>query len=172
MQGGWKRLLLHLVLVVDEVLIFVLILVLLEVLRGLGEVDVATTSAPAHDVLLVDLLHVVLIGLLDLLGAGFLQIVSFLRNIICFSNICATHLTALRVVLVVVHGVIGSLALALLDRGLDGGVVGLVLGDGRILDGVAHICGFGGVVVDLVGGVLVVSGVGEMLGSWSRMVGS
>jgi hypothetical protein len=58
---------------VDEVAVLILVVVvLIEVLGGLGEVDVATARAPAHDVLLVDLLHVVLIGLLDLLCAGFL----------------------------------------------------------------------------------------------------
>ena len=68
-------LLLHLIgVLVDEVIIIFLVLViLLEVLGGLGEVDVATACAPAHDVLLVDLLHVVLIGLLNLLGAGLLE---------------------------------------------------------------------------------------------------
>jgi hypothetical protein len=71
----WRLLLLHLVgVLIDEVLVFFLVLVvLLEVLRSLGEVDVAATCAPAHDVVLVDLLHVVLVGLLDLLGAGFLE---------------------------------------------------------------------------------------------------
>lgn len=75
MCGVTTTLLLHLVgVLVDEVLVFVLVLiVLLEVLRGLGEVNGATACAPAHDVLLVDLLHVVLVSLLDLLGAGLLE---------------------------------------------------------------------------------------------------
>lgn len=59
-----------------------------------------------------------------------------------------THLTALVViVLVVVHGLFGRFAFALLDLvlGADGSVDGLVGGCARVLDGVAHDCGFGGV---------------------------
>jgi len=144
------NLLLHLVgVLVDEVIIILLVLVvLLEVLGGLGEVDVATACAPAHDVLLVDLLHVVLVGLLDLLSAGLLKARQLgVQCVLPSAGACATYLTALRVILVIVHGVVGSLALALLDRGLDGGVVGLGLGHVLVLDGVAHVCG-GGVVCD------------------------
>jgi hypothetical protein len=143
-----STLLLHLVgVLVNEVLIFLLVLVvLLEVLRGLGEVDVATACAPAHDVLLVDLFHVVLVGLLDLLSAGFLQAGQHAVQLVLTFCVCATHLTALRVVLVVVHALVGGLALALLDRCLDRGVVDLVIAHVLVLDGVAHVCG-GGVVL-------------------------
>lgn len=154
-------LLLHLVgVLVDEVLIFVLILVvLLEVLRSLGEVDVATACAPAHDVLLVDLLHVVLVGLLDLLSSGLLFASQPVVQLVLLSNACATHLTALRVILVLVHGLVGGLALALLDRCLNGRVVDLVLGNVLVLDGVAHVCGSGVVLGGVLGGVLVIGGV-------------
>jgi hypothetical protein len=156
-----SNLLLHLVgVLVNEVLIFFLVLVvLLEVLRSLSEVDVATACAPAHDVLLVDLLHVVLVGLLDLLGAGFLHAGQHAVQLILASSVCATHLTALRVVLVVVHALVGGLALALLDRRLDRGVVDLVLGHVLVLDGVAHVCGSGVVLFVF----LMISGVKFLL---------
>jgi hypothetical protein len=168
---GWvcrRLLLLHLVgVLVNEVLIFFLVLVvLLEVLRSLGEVDVATACAPAHDVLLVDLLHVVLVGLLDLLGAGFLQADQPNVQLILELNVRATHFTALRVILVVVHALVGGLALALLDRRLDWGVVDLALGHVLVLDGVAHVCG-GGVVLFV---FLVISGVKSVLEKMFRWV--
>jgi hypothetical protein len=131
------NLLLHLVgVLVDEVIIiFLVLVVLLEVLSGLGEVDVATACAPAHDVLLVDLLHVVLIGLLDLLGAGLLEARQLdVQWVPASAGARATYLTALRVILIVVHGVVSGLALALLDRGLDRSVVGLGLGHVLVLD--------------------------------------
>jgi hypothetical protein len=56
--------------------------------------------------------------------------------------VCATltHLTALRVILIIVHGILG-LALALLDRRLGGCVVDLGLGHVVVLDRAAHVCG-------------------------------
>jgi hypothetical protein len=123
------NLLLHLVgVLVDEVIIiFLVLVVLLEVLSGLGEVDVATACAPAHDVLLVDLL--------DLLGAGLLEARQLdVQWVPASAGARATYLTALRVILIVVHGVVSGLALALLDRGLDRSVVGLGLGHVLVLD--------------------------------------
>jgi hypothetical protein len=162
-----RPLLLHLVgVLVDEVLIFFLILVvILEVLRGLSEVDVATACAPAHDVLLVDLLHVVLVGLLDLLGAGFLQAGQHAVQLVPALSVCATHLTALRVILIVVHALVGGLALALLDRRLDRGVVDLVLAHVLVLDGVAHVCGSGVVLFVF----LVISGVKFLMKKMLRL---
>jgi hypothetical protein len=166
--GMLSTLLLHLVgVLVNEVLVLFLVLVVLfEVLRSLGEVDVATACAPAHDVLLVDLLHVVLVGLLDLLGAGLLHANQHAIPLVLTWSICATHLTALRVILVVIHALVGGLTLALLDRRLDRGVVDLVLAHVLVLDGVAHVCG-GGVVLFV---FLVISGVKFLLKKMLRLV--
>jgi hypothetical protein len=56
-----SALVLHLVIRVDEVLIVFLLIIIAELLVGLGEVDVLAACAG------VDLLHVVLVGLLDCL---------------------------------------------------------------------------------------------------------
>lgn len=80
-----NRLVLHLVLDWgDEVVVLILIVVLWELLGGLGEVDLATTGASAigDDVAWVDLLHVVLVdlvgnwgSLINIIIAGILLIV-------------------------------------------------------------------------------------------------
>lgn len=62
-----NSLVLHLIIRVDEVLIVVLLIILAELLVGLGEINVLAARAGADDIGRVDLLHVILIWLLDCL---------------------------------------------------------------------------------------------------------
>jgi hypothetical protein len=65
MSDSRDALVLHLVVRVDKVLVIVLLVLVAELLVGLGEVDVLAAGAGSNDVGCVNLLHVVLIWLLD-----------------------------------------------------------------------------------------------------------
>jgi hypothetical protein len=62
-----SALILHLIIRVDEILVVFLLIVITELLVGLGEVDVLAACAGVDDIGRVDLLHVILVGLLDCL---------------------------------------------------------------------------------------------------------